>query len=162
MSEINDKSVLLQVKTFLKRNYKKGCTCPACGQNVKLYRRKLNSSMAYGLIILYRLHKEKGFDKGIKMNTEVAKLKIPSSNIEYSKLAYWGLIEEEENTDKTKKNSGMWKITTHGKKFVNKEVSIPKYVFIYNGIVKGFSEDKTTISNSLGDKFNYTELMNNK
>ena len=160
MSEINDKSLLLQVRTFLRKNYKKGCKCPACGQNVKEYKRKLNSSMAYGLIIIYRIHKLKGFDKGIKMNEEIAKMKIPSSNIEYSKLAYWGLVEEEENDDPKKKTSGLWKITKKGISFVNNRMTLPKYVFIYNTKVKGSSDDKISISDSLGDKFDYTELMN--
>jgi hypothetical protein len=160
MSELTDICGSIEAeKKRLRSEFEKGTTCKCCGQTVKLYKRKLNSSMAYGLIIIYKIHQSIGFDKAVKMNREVAKLKIPSSNIEYAKLSHWGLIEEQES-DSTKKNkSGYWKITKRGIDFVINGTSIPKYVFIYNGKTQGRSDETVLISESLGDKFDYKELM---
>tara|TARA_R110000803_G_scaffold70704_3_gene133686 strand:+ start:4699 stop:5217 length:519 start_codon:yes stop_codon:yes gene_type:complete len=156
---------LREVKSYLKENYNqtKGCKCPACGQNVKLYKRKLNSSMAYAVIIMYRLQKNSSIpNQYFKMNEEIAKLKIPSSNIEYPKLYYWGLVEEKpKDTANTKiKTSGYWRLTPLGVKFALNEITVPKYVFVYNNHKEGVSDEWTTINKSLGDKFNYFELMN--
>lgn len=155
----NKETKLEEARQFLIDNYEKGCKCPLCKQFVKQYKRKLNSSMAYGLIILYRLHKKHGFSRYFQMNQEIAKLKIPSSNIEYPKLAYWNLIEEKENTDEAKKTSGLWKITDRGIAFVTNRIRVQSHVRIYNNEVKGFTKTQTTITQSLGNKFNYKELM---
>jgi len=152
---------LEEAKQYLRDNFKDGVLCPCCNQNVKEYRRKLNSSMAYGLIILFKAQKRDGFNKYIKMNEEVARLNIPSSNIEYSKLAYWGLIEEMPNTSEKKKNSGYWTITKKGIEFVNNRLLLPKYAKIYNKLCNGFEGEMISIKDSLNEKFNYTELINN-
>lgn len=149
-------------KEYLKDNFKKGVTCPCCNQFVKLYKRKLNQSMAFGLTIMYKLHTQKGFDNYLKMNLEIAKLKIPSSNIEYPKLAYFKLIEEvpKPMTKDDKKNTGLWRLTKKGVAFVEKSIEVPAYALIYNGKCWGYSDEKTNIITALGTKFNYNELMN--
>jgi hypothetical protein len=155
------KTPLRNVKEYLKKHFGKGCECPACGQNVKLYKRKLNSSMAYAAIIMYRLQKDSVIpNQYFKMNEEIAKLKIPSSNIEYAKLAHWGLVEEKPKNDNPKtKTSGYWRLTDLGIKFALGRVSVPKHVFIYNNKNHSVSEERTRIDSSLGDKFDYNELM---
>jgi hypothetical protein len=151
---------LESAKQHLRDNYKQGTECPCCHQHVKEYKRKLNSSMAYGLIILFKAHQRIGFNKYVKMNEEVAKLKIPSSNIEYSKLAYWGLIEEKPNTNPKIKNSGFWMITTDGQDFVQNKMMMRKYARIYNKLCNGFDGPLINIKDALSSKFNYEELMN--
>lgn len=150
-------------KEYLRNNFKKGVTCPCCNQFVKLYKRKLNQSMAYGLTIMYKLHTAKGFDRYLKMNEEIAKLKIPSSNIEYPKLAYFKLIQEvpKPMTKDDKKNTGFWRLTKMGIDFVKGQIEVPAYALIYNGTCYGFSDEKINIIKALGTKFNYNELMSN-
>lgn len=138
-------------KSYLRQNFKNGISCPCCGQFVKQYKRKLNSVMARGLIKLVNL--ERGFH-------HVGKILINTTGSgDFSKLKYWGLIEEKENFDKTKKASGFWKITEKGVRFAKGEIYLPKYVNIYNTNFLGFSKDKTDIVESLGNKFNYNELI---
>lgn len=153
---------LAEAKQELRNNFQKGMNCPCCGQFVKLYKRKLNKTMVYALTIIYKLHKEHGFDKYFKMNEEIAKMNIPSSNIEYAKLNYWGLLEEKENTDYSKKTSGYWRLTSTGIDFLENKIDVPTHVFIYNNKVQGFSKEKTFIQEALGNHFNYKELMSNK
>jgi len=139
----------------------KGCICPCCEQVVKTYKRKLNSSMAYALIIMYRLHKKHGFHRHFKMNEEIAKLGVPSSNIEYAKLFYWGLaVELDKNENPNTKTSGYWKLTKMGLDFVENRIKVEKYAYIYNGKLESLSVELTTLKEALGDKFNYDELMN--
>ena len=152
-----------EVKDYLRENYeeKGGCECPACGRHVELRPRKLNSSMAYAAIIMYNLRKKNGDpNRYFKMNEEIAKLKIPSSNVEYSKLNYWGLAEQNPTNDNPKtKTSGLWRLTDKGIRFVMGEISVPRHVFVYKNIVRKISDERTNISDSLGDKFDYNELI---
>lgn len=53
----------------------------------------------------------------------------------------------------------MWKPTKKGIQFVENMIQLPSHVFIFNNIVYGFSSTMTTIEESLGEKFDYTELM---
>ncbi len=151
---------LKEARLFLKENWEEGAKCPCCSQLVKLYYRNLNSGMALGLITLYKIAPEGNF---IHVPTEFTKRKINNSNTELSKLSYWGLIEEmpqQENSES--KTSGHWKITPNGISFVLGKIKLPKYVKVYNGKVLGFGEGETiTITEALGNKFNYAELMRN-
>lgn len=138
-----------------------GTTCPCCHQHVKMYKRVLNSSMAYGLIIMWKLHKEKGPSTYLKMNEEIAKLGIPSSNIEYPKLKYWGFVEEMPNDDDSKRTSGLWRMTSKGINFVNGITKVPSHVKVYNQLTYGFVGDYINIKQALRNKYDYYELMNN-
>ena len=56
--------------------------------------------------------------------------------------------------------TGFYKITELGKKFVAREVSVPMYIFLYNGAtVKRLDTETIDIYEALGEKFNYNELM---
>jgi hypothetical protein len=150
-----------EVKDFLRENYEKGCECPACGRVVELRRRGLNSSMAYAVMIMYRLMMNSSDpNKYFKMNEEIAKLKIPSSNIEYSKLAYWKLAEQNPvNENKKTKTSGYWRLTQKGIQFALSQISVPKYVYVYNNQVRKISEERIDIKAALENKFDYSEFI---
>jgi hypothetical protein len=151
--KIQPGTTLREIKEYLKSNYKVGCKCPACNQNVKLHPRKLNSSMAFGLVILYKLQRI----GGVKMNEEIAKLKIPSSNIEYAKLAYWKLAEEVQGLKG--KRSGHWKITKLGIDFVRGDKTVSKTAYVYNNNCYGLSPDQVTLDKAFGTKFKYHDLL---
>ena len=140
-------------KEYLRQNFKKGISCPCCGQFVKQYKRKLNSVMARGLINLLVLDRDFQHVSKLLVNT--------TGSGDFSKLKYWGMIEEKENFDKTKKASGYWRITEKGIQFAKGKLYVPKCVNIFNTNLLGFSDDLTTIQESLGQEFNYNELMKN-
>jgi len=155
-----EQTPLKQVKDYLRANFEKGCICPACDQNVKLYPRKLNSGMSYGLILFYKLHTEKGFDTWLKFIDYMVDLKINAPNLEYPKLAYWGLIEEKLNAkDPTKRSSGLWRITQKGIQFATNKIGISSHANVFNNKVHTFSDKTVFINDTIKSKFNYEELM---
>jgi hypothetical protein len=143
-------------KEYLRENFDKGVSCPCCGQFVKLYKRKLTSSMAYGLILMSKtngwVHLENYF-KG---------LNIPSSiRGDMSKLVYWQLLQKQIGKREDGSNrTGMYKITDKGKMFVNGQIEVNSHVLLFNNKLQGFSNELINIKKSLGNKFNYNELMN--
>lgn len=141
-------------RKYLRENFDKGCKCPSCGQFVKLYIRKLGSAQSRALIRTYHLNKEQEWVHIREISKEI--------NItgDYAKLVYWGLIEEKENQDTKKKNSGFWKITQRGKDFVECKISLPSHVMIYNSKFQGFKDSFVMITECIGKKFNYSELIN--
>jgi len=77
-----------------------------------------------------------------------------------AKAIHWSLIEGRPNDDSAKRTSGYWQPTQKGRDFAHGRISIPKYVYLYNNTAHGFSMEITTIREALGNKFNYSELIN--
>ncbi len=148
---------LKAAKQHLRNNWNSGTDCPCCGQIVKLYKRKFNTIMARGLISLYHLCRgNQNYHHVSDIMTKIS----PTGSSDFSKLRYYGLIEEESNDDTAKKTSGNWKITSLGIKFVHQRIIVPEYLHIYNTKVRKFDGNTIGIRDALGMKFNYTELMN--
>ena len=150
-----------QEKQRLRQEWRKGTVCNCCGQLVKLYKRKLDSAMVFGLIEIYRIHREKGNRDWLHIPTEFTNRQINNSNAQISKLKYWGLIYEKPNNENSsKRTSGYWRISGVGIQFIFKKILMPKYVYIFNQKQYGMSDDiMVNISTCLGKKFNYEELM---
>ena len=145
-----------EAKQHLRANFKhKGTNCPCCGQFVKLYKRKLGSVMARTLIQLYKM------DKEFNHVREIVKGISETGTNDFSKLAYWGLIDEMSNDSLAKRTSGFWRITPKGRQFVERKITVNQYALIYNRLCEGFSVETINISEALGKKFNYNELMTN-
>jgi hypothetical protein len=145
----------------------KGTACPCCDQFVKLYKRKLNSSMAHGLLHVYRYFKMTK-SEWLHFPKFFTEKKICSSN-DGGLLRHWGLVTPmiKDRKDGSWRN-GYYKLTQLGTEFVQSKVSVPKYVYLYNQNVFGFSDgqkypkEDTTIADSLGEKFNYRKLMDDE
>ena len=152
-----------EVKEFLRANYEKGCKCPACGQTTRLYKRKLNSGMALFLIGLYKLTKNANNGSYTKVvffsNKEVmSKMKINTASLDYSVLKHFDLISPRVSQG-GKKDSGHWSITWKGIDVIERDIPLSKHVFLYNNKRQGFSDEKVTIKEALGSKFDFDELM---
>jgi len=141
-------------KQYIKENRIKGVNCPCCGQFVKVYTRRLYAGMAYELIRLYNLHKGTNFEMYIHhkffSDTRINGI---------SKLKHWGLVEEKINTDTKKRTSGYWKITKLGINFVLNKIAVYEKIILYKNEFQSFKGEKVKITDCLGTKFNYTELM---
>jgi len=61
--------------------------------------------------------------------------------------------------DGGKKNSGLWKPTLRGGKFVRKLLVVPSYALVYNNTPVGWSDVAIDIVDALKKKFSYKELM---
>ena len=142
-----DAYTLDEAKQWMRDQSATGARCPCCNQFVKVYRRKLNSSMARALIILYR-HGEDWvqFDHLVREST--TKL-----SHDYIGLHYWGLTERHPEKD------GYWRITEAGIFFARKRLRVESHAVIYDANLVRLDGDKINITDALGEKFDYNELM---
>jgi len=149
-------------KAFVQTNLRDGVTCPCCGQLCKIYKRKLNSTMALALVLIYQFFKTHKHADWLHVAAFLVKVKHDSSIAggDVVKLRYWGLLERAagdrpDGSDRI----GRYKITDLGKRFVEKAAAVPKYVYLYNQLLLRLSEETITITDALGDRFSYTKLM---
>ena len=140
-------------QSWLRRHIDKGAKCPCCHQFSKVYRRTINSSMAFGLIEFYRHHRT---DWGHAPSTGA----VAQLGGEFARLELWGLVKEAEERREDGGRVGWWRITDKGIAFLRNEIRVPKYAKIYDGRLLDL--DYTTmvsITDALGTKFNYRDLM---
>jgi hypothetical protein len=147
---MDSQTTLKQIKDFLHAHIDEGCKCPACGQEVKKYRRALNAQMAWFLIALFRAPKRDGW-------VDIRTLDVRGGD--YAKTLYWGLVELRGNIDPTRRTSGLWRLTQKGLLFVHDQVRVPRHALVYNGRCLGFSNQDIGIRQALGQKFDYQRLM---
>jgi hypothetical protein len=127
--------------------------CECCNRLLKVYRRQIAGRTAADAIMLYRLGD--GFH-------HISEFKSGTDG-EFAKLRFWGLVNEQAKAvdDNTKRTSGFWSLTGRGKMWVNMKLAIPKCVILLDGELIGFDEHSILITESLGTKFDYGELMTN-
>lgn len=136
-----------------------GTHCNACGQFVKLYARQIHSTIARALLFAYDISRE---------GQEVFHVNDVFHHVanvygDFQKAKLWGLIETVEDGEfNGSKSSGKWRFTPKGTAFVLEQITIPKYVYLYNGKPFGFGGGDVTIRQCLGKRFNYHELMNRR
>lgn len=146
--------LLEEAKQELQENLHEGTECPCCGQFAKLYKRKFNSTMARCLIKLY------GMEDKFHHVSQIIEGISPTGSGDFSKLRYWGAIEEMPNDNRTKKTSGYWRITEAGRDIVQNPLKkLEGYALVYNSEALKM-EGETTLVDALGEKFDYQELMN--
>lgn len=139
-----------QAKTWLRSRLEKGERCPLCTQHAKIYKRKINSTMARTLITLWRTA-DFDFAHGPS---------LPGDTHEISQLVWWGLVEEESRVRPDGGRAGWWRITSRGARFVKGLITVPKYAEIYDSrLLKLDPTTMVTIKDALGSRFNYSELM---
>lgn len=79
---------------------------------------------------------------------------------EEGKLRYWGLVEEQCEVQRDDGGrAGYWRLTDAGRKWVTGQSTVPKFVAVYNNTVLRSFGDEISVTDALGSRFNYTELM---
>lgn len=149
-------------QAYVRSHREDGVVCPCCGQYCKVYHRTLNSAMAQFLIWLVLEYEKRTscVSGNVWINVNDGPLiQNRKGGGDFAKLRYWGLIEQMANEDETKRTSGYWRPTQTGIDFVYDKVTVPKKVRLYLNEPIGFAEERVTIQNALGTKFNYQELM---
>lgn len=152
---------LADAAAWVLAQHKKGAVCPACDQLAKRYKRKLNSSMAYALLLIYRHFKTNTDWLHVPEYLEQVCNTPTKRGGDWAKMVYWGLIvgkDDETRADGSKRN-GFYKMTQKGIDFVRGSIRVPKYATIYAAKCIAMSPEDTSISEALGDRFNYSELM---
>lgn len=151
------------VKQNFQAKLEDGTHCPCCGQFAKVYKRKLNSAIALGLVLLQQrlsldpsewVHAEQFFKTHPRATSTLW------GGGEFSKARYWNLIElaDGQRPDGSKR-IGLVRLTQLGREFARGLCTVSKYVVVYNGEAHGLSEEQTSIHTALGDRFSYSELM---
>jgi len=148
---------ILEAKKYLRKNFEDGVSCPCCGQFVRLYKRKLNSSMARSLIWIVGASRLSN-DGWVDVPTEAPKW-LTKTN-QHTTMKWWQLLERMPNDKSYKKHSGIWRPTQKGTDFALGKVSVPEYVLHYNDSIIGHSDSMVTIREACGVKFDYDEMIN--
>ena len=173
--EFNSNATVKEIKEYLSESMRNGeaTICPCCNRIVKLYKRPITSSMAYGLILIDKFY-GKYVDEFYGQYEDINKSWFHLENffkemddIPYSvrgdmpKWVYWGCLERaEDHKEDGNPDCGMYRFTKTGRKFVYREIQLRKYVEIYNKVAYGFKGPMIDIGEALRNKFNYSELMN--
>jgi len=144
---------LEDAKNEVYRHLKEGSFCPCCDQFAKVYRRKLTGTQSAGLTRLVKLY------VNYPTYYHVSELKISGNGGEFAQLRRWGLIVQQINKDTGKRTSGMWKPTPKGMVFSVNATRVPVSCDTYNNETLAFSDEDTNIIQTLGERFNYAELM---
>jgi hypothetical protein len=149
------KDTLVEARRRLMENLDDGSRCPCCGQLAKRYKRTIYSSQVAQLISLYRLNRKHGWERYFHRTIVVR----AANNNDLGFLRHWGLLELEPNVDPSKKDSGNFRITDLGRRFVEMKERVPKSCFQYNDNVEGFTEETVDCREALKERFDYGELM---
>ena len=145
---------ILEAKDHLRNNYESGTSCPACGQLVKAYKRKLNANMCRALAIIYARTNESGIY--IHVQNEFTTLGLRATAMDYTYLEKWKFIEV--NPDK----SGHWRVTDKGRAFVEDTLVVPSYCLVYAGNVYEWSTDTVNMTEALTTRFKLSEVLDLK
>jgi hypothetical protein len=157
-AELSEKMNLGELRRNHTAGLKDGIECALCGRFDKIYRRPLNSGMAWALIALYKLDKKKaGWHH---LLDEVPGLK----GGDYGKLAEWGMIQgRDEAKEDGNPENGFYRITAKGQFFVQGKLRVPKYRYFYHDrlwpVDEGENSETVSIQDALGKHFDYNELM---
>lgn len=153
---------IAEAKKYINDNFEEGVECPCCERFTRLNKYSFHTGMAKCLILIRRGMESDQLDCGW-LRVENYLFSIGHQLRGYhSKLKYWGLIEQRENTDTSKAHSGYWRLTSKGSRFISGRMKLPKKVFLFNDTIFGFSDETGDIHDMLNKKFDYAELMGRK
>jgi hypothetical protein len=145
-----DDMTLGEARDLLRTLVREGHRCPCCTQYAKVYRFAVNGAMARGLIAMYR--------RGGTEWVHVPDLKLPGGHM--LKFRFWGLIEKpSEQVDDGNPRVGTWRLTSKGETWVRNQSFIASHALIYDNRCLGLAGEHVRITDVLGKKFNYRELM---
>lgn len=152
---------LSEARNMVQEKIKEGVACPCCSQWVQKYRYSFHSGMVKALVYIYLAYENKEVKEGEFFHVEkYLKEKKVNFHGYHSKLKFWGLIEQQENDDFSKKYSGFWRITEKGRDFTQGNIALPMYAWLHNGELFGFEGKEVTIEQIKTKNFNYSEMMN--
>jgi hypothetical protein len=153
MMSFVDTMTLGEARDELRGLVEDGHRCPLCTQFAKVYKFKLNASMAVAAIHIRRLGGRSDWvDVSSFPHRQQAHL---------SKLRFWGILERPEGEEREDGSSrvGLWRLTDQGEAWVLGRVSVPSHARIYNNRCLGLRGEPTSIRQALGREFDYRELM---
>ena len=152
-----------------------GGHCPVCDRWGKVYSVTLTGSMVRALGWLYREHLITG-DKWINLPKRMPRHVMRSYSI--TSLKHWGFIEQQpkpkpppkpegvvvqrkrgEKKEPVPRTSGNWGITEHGRIFITNQIAVPKKVYLYDDIPRGFDSETAFAKELMDEVFDYDAMM---
>lgn len=116
--------------------------------------------MARALIAIAAIREREG-DRWVHLR-ELPSLQARAGGGDFQKLRHWGLIEgmpKATDANDTNPRSGFWRATPDGVDFVRGGVWVPAYKLMFNADVYEDSDEKITIVEAIGTRFDYDEIM---
>lgn len=153
-------TTLKEAKRYVLSNAQEGVECPCCTQSVRVYRRNISTEMALALIEVTK-------SCGTLLHTgEYPWFHAPTfPNLarlggNFSKLVYWGLIEEAPSRVKLDGGrAGWWRLTHDGVRFTKYGQCVPKWVYLFDGRLLKLDGPPVCMKDCLGSKHNLRELL---
>lgn len=141
---------LSEARAYLRATKRAGLDvkCPCCGQTVKVYSRKITGTM------IRHLSQMVHSDWPLRPNDIKGAL-----GGDYSKLKYWGLVEQLEVTDDKAGTKSCWAATDAGRLFLCNDLRVPEIAYVFNRRVLRMSRKKVSVMDRLDKKFDYADLM---
>jgi hypothetical protein len=154
----SDEMTLGEARDELRELVERGHECPCCRQFAKIYRRKLPVATCRVMIELYRLG---AWDEYVYLLNVLDEMTGIAHQGGYVTMAHWWRLMEQQPGEREDGSDhvGWWRLTPLGVQFVRGEATVPKYARLYDGRRMGLSGEPVTISDCLGHRFDYGELM---
>jgi hypothetical protein len=151
VTTFSDSMTLGEARDGLRELVDAGHECPCCRQFAKVYRRKIHATMARDFLRVWR---------AVGEGTWFHLPDFVANSGDVPKTRFWGLLDEEIELRRADGGrAGYWRITDLGRAWVLNQATLPKYARIYSGRCLGLVGEPTSIVDSLGDRFDYRELM---
>lgn len=134
-----------------------GCHCPACDRLVRMYRYPISRSQAQFLVAL-ALASARAYDGRLTGYTDLRTVGGQFSagmrlGGKYAKLRHWGLIAAHPDQRAT------WKLTPHAIDWMRGRTLVPKYVYLLDNELHGYSSDMTTFDDALRRPFDLDDAL---
>lgn len=160
-------TTLEDAKKWLRARFGKGAACPCCKQFVRCYKRPMNKSMAYVLLLMECHFRADPVEEWVHVPSFLVEMvsdhprRAAAVRGDWAKLKFWGLIEEKPDVRVDgSPRVGYWKMTQLGRQFARRQVKVPAHIYIYNGaLLPRTVEETITIDDALGKDFSYAEIM---
>ena len=134
-----------------------GGHCPCCDRWGRIYKRRLNETMARGLVWLCRAGSG---DEWVDVPNRAPQWLVRSNQL--ASLRWWSLVERmDPDPDDDRRFSGMWRATADGRRFVAGLITVPQHAWTYDGVLQHHTGPDILISDCL-EGFSYSEVMEDR
>ena len=132
-----------------------GAWCPCCQRTARRYPRRLHAEMAAFLVRLVKAY------EGQKRWFHLREVlpggdEVPKASTDGAYLTAWGLVKR--HPDRT----GFYRPTPAGVAFVRGRTTVPKIAWVYDGRATHFSQEMTTIRQSLEERFDLLSMLTDR
>jgi hypothetical protein len=140
---------LAQAQEELRAKVQGGTTCPGCGQHAQVYRRRLNSGMAFALVLLASEARKQPQEAYHVRNLL---LRHGFHTGDYCYLVHWNVLSRRKPQGEEQYPTGFFRLTSKGRAFALGQRELPSAVWLYGEQVLGFSPERVGVERALGSK----------